>query len=94
MRRATSQVCAVEVAAANHSSTEAGIARSTFSPCADLLSGKASGASGLDAFDIISRLTSGSLNPLVQAGGVVRRATRFMAVGATDQLRVCPVSAV
>jgi serine/threonine protein kinase len=49
--------------------------------------GKASGASGLDAFDIISRLTSGSLNPLVQAGGVVRRATRFMAVGATDQLR-------
>lgn len=41
---------------------------------------------GLDAFDIISRLTSGSLNPLVQSGGVVRRATRFMATGATNGL--------
>lgn len=42
---------------------------------------------GLDAFDIISRLTSGSLNPLVQSGGLVRRATRFMATGSTDSLQ-------
>lgn len=42
---------------------------------------------GLDAFDIISRLTSGSLNPLVQSGGAVRRATRFMATGSAEMVQ-------
>jgi len=56
----------------------------------DAPSGKGGGketVQGLDAFDIISRLTSGSLNPLVQSGGVVRRATRFVATGTTDSLQ-------
>eukprot|EP00993_Chasmostoma_nieuportense_P000442 NODE_1408_length_1516_cov_251.371490_g1333_i0.p1 GENE.NODE_1408_length_1516_cov_251.371490_g1333_i0~~NODE_1408_length_1516_cov_251.371490_g1333_i0.p1 ORF type:complete len:442 (+),score=97.45 NODE_1408_length_1516_cov_251.371490_g1333_i0:65-1390(+) len=45
------------------------------------------GATGVDAFDIISRLTSGSLNTLVSANSnIVRRATRFMANGSTDHV--------
>jgi serine/threonine protein kinase len=44
-------------------------------------------ASGLDAFDIVSRLTSGSLNPLMSGSlNVVRRATRFMATGGKDHV--------
>jgi serine/threonine protein kinase len=43
---------------------------------------------GLDAFDIVSRLTSGSLNPLMSGSlNVIRRATRFIAVGATDTVQ-------
>lgn len=42
---------------------------------------------GVDAFDIIARLTSGSLNPLVsQQTGVIRRATRWMMAGNTDAI--------
>ena len=48
----------------------------------------------LDAFDMISRLTSGSLNPLVQQGGIVTRATRFIAVGTLDQLRAKTMEAL
>lgn len=41
--------------------------------------------SGLDAFDIMTRLTSSSLNPLMSGPlNVVRRATRFFAVGTTE----------
>jgi len=42
-------------------------------------------AAGMDAFDIISRLTSGCLNPLMSGTlNVVRRATRFMALGSKE----------
>jgi len=46
-------------------------------------------STALDAFDIISRLTSGSLNPLVSAspGAIVKRATRFIAGAASSEVQ-------
>lgn len=44
-------------------------------------------AAGLDAFDIVSRLTSGCLNPLMSGTlNVVRRATRFIALGSKETM--------
>lgn len=49
--------------------------------------GKPAGkATGMDAFDILFSLTSGSLNPLVSTGNVPR-ATRFMARGTADAVQ-------
>lgn len=52
---------------------------------------RGSSTGGVDAFDLISRLTSGSLNPLVSATGtlLVKSSTRFLLRGGqTDVLQV------
>jgi len=45
-------------------------------------------SAGMDAFDIITRLTSGSLNPLLSGGGgMVKRATCFMSKGSQAEIQ-------
>jgi serine/threonine protein kinase len=44
-------------------------------------------SSGLDAFDILSRLTAGSLSALTQNAQIVKRATRFICSGEADVIQ-------
>eukprot|EP00992_Anisonema_acinus_P013354 TRINITY_DN8693_c0_g1_i1.p1 TRINITY_DN8693_c0_g1~~TRINITY_DN8693_c0_g1_i1.p1 ORF type:complete len:437 (+),score=91.80 TRINITY_DN8693_c0_g1_i1:71-1381(+) len=71
--------------AVNHAQESEGGAGSAPAPAA---------ASGLDAFDLIGRLASGSLTSLVAEKSVTRRATRFFANGTSAEIQAKLVTAL